>query len=193
MYSNKYKTNREYPEYSNWKNMRARCSSPSIGKVRNYQANNIADCETWNSFRVFLDDMGPKPKGYSIERKDNLQGYNPDNCIWADDLTQGRNTSRVRTYTVKGFTGCIPEIAEHFKVNSNSIHKALYKGRDIEEILTSLLVAGKVEYKGHFLTKAEWAAYLGVKRPTMYNRFSKHKDLDLVFKGYDIPGHPKEE
>ena len=43
------------------------------------------------TFSRFLKDMGEKPKGCSIERKNNNAGYCPENCIWASKKDQANN------------------------------------------------------------------------------------------------------
>jgi hypothetical protein len=45
----------------------------------------------WASFRRFLSDMGERPPGLSLDRKDNSQGYNKNNCRWATAADQARN------------------------------------------------------------------------------------------------------
>lgn len=177
------KPNREYPEYSNWKNMRARCNCLSIHKNRP-QYTDKQVCKEWDSFEQFYLDMGPKPTPrHSIDRIDNSKGYEPSNCRWADNTVQARNQGKVKTFTYKGFTGCIPEIAEHFNINANSIHKNMQRGHSIEAAVDFLLRDSTITYNGLSLTKAEWADYLGIKRTTMYSRFNRlGDDLDRILK-----------
>ncbi len=83
---------RNSSEYSSWRNMKNRCLNSNTDRYKDYGGRGISICESWlNSFENFFADMGPKPKGYSIERINNDGNYCPENCIWADDKTQQRN------------------------------------------------------------------------------------------------------
>jgi len=81
----------EYKEYSIWMAMRQRCSNPNNVNYKNYGGRGIKVCERWDDFYNFIEDLGLRPQGLSIERVDNDKGYQPDNCIWADNLAQARN------------------------------------------------------------------------------------------------------
>lgn len=87
----------ETREYAAWTAMRERCNNPTCHKFHLYGGRGIKVCERWDSFESFYADMGPRPKGYSIERVDNDGSYEPSNCKWATKLEQNRN--RRNTYT----------------------------------------------------------------------------------------------
>ena len=177
------KPNREYKEYSHWKNMRARCSAPSANEKRNYITKGITVCEAWDSFETFYNDMGPKPfSNASIDREDNDKGYYKENCRWATPTTQSRNRSEfTKTYTYNGVTGCLPEIAEHANCEYSSIRKRLEKGQTLEEAIHSLK-SRYITYGGLSKTKKEWAIHLGVKPSTMFARFKTNKPLAEILK-----------
>jgi len=187
------KRNQDYPEYTHWKGMRSRCASPSIHKIRN-KYKNISVCKEWDSFKTFYKDMGPKPFAKaSIDRIDNTKDYTPDNCRWANDYDQARNTSRTVTYEYNGFVGCIPEIAEQVNVPAGTLYKGLQLGKTLEDVITMYLHDTKITYKGLSLTKAEWAEHLNIKRPTLYARFSRWgTDLERILEA-PIKLHKKEE
>lgn len=134
------KPNREFPEYGIWKNMRARCYAPCIAEIRKYQIKGIIVSDRWNDFQNFYEDMGPKPStAHSIDRIDNDGNYEPGNCRWATDTEQNRNKGNVKVFKVNSIIGTIPEIAEHYGINANSIHKSLQRGNTITETVANLL------------------------------------------------------
>lgn len=81
------------PEWISWQRMKQRCL-PKNSVVRKYHAGRgIKICERWlGSFENFLADMGPRPEGKTLERKDNDGNYEPGNCIWATQAEQNNNT-----------------------------------------------------------------------------------------------------
>ncbi len=58
-------------------------------------------CERWkpNSagdiFRNFIDDMGPRPVGKTLDRINPQGHYEPTNCRWADAKEQDNNQRRI--------------------------------------------------------------------------------------------------
>ena len=55
-------------------------------------------------FENFLIDMGEKPDGLSLERKENNKGYSKGNCYWATRDQQSRN-GRIRCDNKFGVAG----------------------------------------------------------------------------------------
>ena len=74
-----------------WLQMKARCNNKSNLAYKDYGGRGITVCQSWNNFENFLNDMGQRPKGMSLERKDNEKGYSPENCIWATAKAQASN------------------------------------------------------------------------------------------------------
>jgi hypothetical protein len=79
------------PTYNSWRNMRGRCSNPNSWDWKYYGGRGIKVCERWNDFRNFLEDMGERPTGMTLDRKENNGNYEPLNCRWADSKTQSTN------------------------------------------------------------------------------------------------------
>lgn len=84
-------------EFRTWDAMRQRCLNPKDQKYKDYGGRGIKICQRWlDSFENFLADMGPKPKGLSIDRRDNDGNYTPKNCRWATPLQQRHNQRRTQ-------------------------------------------------------------------------------------------------
>lgn len=98
---------RKHYLYSTWTNMRARCNSPSCPDYQWYGARGIKICKRWDNFWLFVKDMGDRPEGCTLDRKNNRKGYSKSNCRWATATEQRINSRPKKPYrkrNAKGYT-----------------------------------------------------------------------------------------
>lgn len=83
--------------YGSWMAARQRCRDKNHKDYPRYGGRGIVFCERWDEFKLFLRDMGDPPfddlykEHYSLDRIKNWGNYEPNNCRWADRLTQAEN------------------------------------------------------------------------------------------------------
>lgn len=78
-------------EYWVWSAMLQRCTNPKNHAFSHYGGRGILVCRRWLKFANFIADMGPRPSGFTLERRNNNKGYSPRNCKWATWGEQGKN------------------------------------------------------------------------------------------------------
>lgn len=115
-----------HPEKRIWMGMIRRCSSPKSNDYKYYGERGISVCDRWGDFRNFLQDMGRRPSPiHSIERIDNNEGYNPENCVWATPSQQNRNTRRNRYLEFGGKRQCLTDWAKDLGISSSLLSTRL--------------------------------------------------------------------
>lgn len=79
------------PTYRSWITMKTRCDNPNMKYYYNYGGRGISYCKRWKSFENFLEDMGNRPEGTSLDRINNDGNYEASNCRWATRNEQNKN------------------------------------------------------------------------------------------------------
>ena len=110
-----------------------RCTNPNHTYYERYKG---LLCIEWLDFNNFLQDMGERVEGTSLDRIDNEKGYCKENCRWATPKTQMRNRScnslsedlakQICMLFKGGFSHT--KIAEQLGVHVSSVRNVLYRG-----------------------------------------------------------------
>lgn len=107
--------------YKTWCSMHRRCYMPSQSSWTNYGGRGIKVCAAWHEFEAFLEDMGEQPPNMTIERKNPMEDYSPENCVWATTLQQARNRTNTCWLTFQGETLCLTEWAERLGIKPKTL------------------------------------------------------------------------
>ena len=127
-------------EYHCWEHMTQRCNNPSNPSYPDYGGRGIKVCDRWlYSFANFLEDMGPRPLGMTLDRKDNDGDYCKENCRWATSREQNNNRRDNVWIEYNGETRTISQWARHLGIHANTLWNRLNKvdgsNRNIEDAL----------------------------------------------------------
>jgi hypothetical protein len=89
------------PLYRCWTHIKDRCLNPKNPTFKHYGGRGIKMLPEWvDNFVAFRDyvnkNLGPRPKGSSIDRINNDEGYWPGNIRWATRSEQNNNQRRTK-------------------------------------------------------------------------------------------------
>jgi len=122
-------------EFRTWQLMIDRCHNAKSKCYSRYGGRGIFVCARWrSSFADFYADMGPRPAGRTLDRKDNDGGYSPENCRWATSVQQARNMRSNRVISAFGETHVQAEWAEILGTTSSHLYHHL-KHKSPEEVI----------------------------------------------------------
>lgn len=124
--------------YSSWEHMLDRCYNEKHTHYKHYGGRGIVVCDRWReSFDAFVDDMGERPEGLTLDRIDNERGYEPSNCRWATYQEQNRNKTNGTELTFQGESLSVTEWAEKLDISRQVIFGRLSVGWTVERALTT--------------------------------------------------------
>ena len=127
------------PEYVAWNGMIQRCTNPKHHKFRLYGGRGIIVCQSWlESFEAFYRDMGLRPLGCTLDRKDNDGAYTKDNCRWTTRKIQQRNLRVNRLIEFRGETKPLSQWAEELGLNVSTVRNRLRRGLTGEKLFEAV-------------------------------------------------------
>lgn len=126
----------QHPLYTVWKGIRRRCLNSKAPHYDRYGGRGITICDRWiKSFAAFVQDMGPRPKGFTIERINNDGPYSPENCKWASRKEQALNKTNVRTVNIEGIEYKASVLSEISGLKTDTILKRAKTIKTLQELI----------------------------------------------------------
>jgi hypothetical protein len=152
------------PTWYSWKGMFDRCKHRE-------SYSQIAVCERWRNFILFLEDMGERPEDCTIDRIDGKGNYEPSNCRWADIPTQLANRDCTHWIEYQGKCQPMGHWARELGINKQTISERITRGWSIEKALTIPKNTDLTAF-GKSMSAAAWSRETGVKSSTIKARIA---------------------
>lgn len=123
--------------YASWCTMKARCYNPNNNRYYRYGGRGIKVCDRWReSYANFVADMGVRPAGMTLDRKDTDKDYCPGNCKWSSNQEQMENMSRCKSVTIEGVEyPTISAACRAYSVPLTSVYSRMGRGLTLEQAL----------------------------------------------------------
>lgn len=142
----------KHPLEATYAGMLRRCYNPNEPLYHRYGGRGITVCERWKlpygrGFANFVEDMGAKPEGTSLDRTDNNGHYDPANCRWTDRKTQNRNRN-ISSYVIfNGEKIFLGDLAKANNIDRRTIYARMKRGLTIEQAISHKLFARIIRKK----------------------------------------------
>ena len=109
-------------EYKVWKSMVNRCTNKNNNNYHKYGAKGITVDKRWHTFENFMDDMGERSKGATLDRINPKEGYSKSNCRWAKAGDVGARGNDVYI-SVDGKKQRLKDVAAKKGILPNTLYK----------------------------------------------------------------------
>lgn len=109
-------------EYQAWCHMRRRCYNKNTPQYDDYGGRGIVVCDRWNSYALFLEDVGRAPTpNHSLDRKDTNGNYEPGNVKWSTRKEQNENKRSNVIITINGVSMTLQAWSNHYGIDRNTV------------------------------------------------------------------------
>lgn len=137
-----------FKEWGTWQAMKQRCYNPKSIGYKWYGGRGIEVCDEWkNSFKTFIEDMGRRPFGFSLDRIDSNGNYCKENCRWATKIQQANNTRDNRKITYQGLEYSVRELSTITGISQKLLAKRIFeRGWDIKRAVINKSFIGRNQF-----------------------------------------------
>jgi hypothetical protein len=171
-----------------WSAMNSRCSDLNN---KYYGGRGIGVCEDWAaSYECFRD--WALINGYSdlltIDRINNMDGYNPYNCRFTDRITQQNNRRPCNYITYNELKLTVTEWSRVIGVSRSIIYKSIFNKKSIGWVINEYKkpVITTISFRGDTLALKEWSIKLGININTLKSRYQKGFSVDRILSTTDL-------
>jgi len=123
------------PEFLAWRNMVYRCTDPYHRCYPKYGGAGVRVHEPWLEYTAFRRDMGSRPDGYVLARRDRKGDFTPDNCYWESRSRTRRLQASSIKLTYQGETRLLSDWAERTGISGQKIRMRLVIGWPVGQAL----------------------------------------------------------
>lgn len=124
--------NSSHPLYKTWTCMMYRCYRLEDPRYKDYGGRGITVDERWHDFKNFVEDMGERPVGTTLDRKNNNTGYSKENCRWLERGLQQSNMRSNKLIKVGDKTLTLSQWAKSIGITVTTLATRLRRGWSIE-------------------------------------------------------------
>lgn len=126
-------------------NILDRCYNEKSEYYADYGGRGITVCDGWRfgvqgktGFQCFVEDVGERPKGLTIDRRDNHGNYEPSNVRWASRKEQARNRRSSLLVVLDGHLVSVAEFSERTGINYGTVIGRVRRGWDPSQLAAPL-------------------------------------------------------
>lgn len=132
----------KHPLRKIWKSMLMRCNNPNVRGYKHYGGRGIKVCDRWSGdlgFENFVNDMGERPDGTTLDRIDVNGDYCPENCRWATSEQQMNNRTDNSRIILNGKSITCSQLCKKYGFYRIYVTHLIHDGVDVNEVIRRAL------------------------------------------------------
>lgn len=106
--------------------------------TRSYRGVFVGHDPRWDRFEAFLEDMGERPPGTTLDRMRGSGIYEKSNCRWASRKKQTENRRNTRWLTIGGETKTLAAWADQAGITYGALNSRVIAGWDPDRLLAPM-------------------------------------------------------